>query len=188
MKTIKQFFILIFFIILFQSAHAAGEKRFIFEPLYGVETRLVRYPEPARYVTSATYGARALYGVTLLSAEAEYTASKSRNDYSSTNQKVEDSVERASLGVRSTFPITSFMGLYLRAGGRASQGNTKITTNGVEENKDNPLRVDPYAGTGLQVAIGSSLAASAGMTMIRNFEGKYDSQYTLSLSARFGNL
>lgn len=187
MKTIKQFFILIFFIILFQHVHAASESKLTFEPLYGVETRLVRYPEPSRYVTAATYGARVLYGVTLLSGEAEYTATKSRNDYSGTNQKVEDSVERASLGLRSTFPITSFMGFFLRAGGRASQGNTKITTNGVVENKDNPLRVDPYAGTGLQIAFGSNLAASAGVTMIRNFENKYDAQYTLSLSARFGN-
>lgn len=188
MTTIKQFIILVIAIILFQNAEAAGESKLIFEPLYGVETRLVRYPEPSRYVTSATYGARVLYGTTLLSGEAEYTASKSRNDYPSANQKVDDSVERASLGLRSTFALTSFLGFYLRAGGRASQGETIITTNGVEETKKNPLRVDPYAGTGLQLALGSNLAVNAGVTMIRNFENKYDAQYTLGLSARFGNL
>lgn len=188
MTTMKQFIILFIAIILLQNAEAAGESKLTFEPLYGVETRLVRYPEPARYVTSATYGARVLYGVTLLSGEAEYTASKSRKDYSSTDQKVEDSVERASLGLRSTIPITSFMGFYFRAGGRASQGETKITTAGVSETKENPLRIDPYAGTGLQIAFGSNLALNAGVTMIRNFENKYDAQYTLGLSAKFGNL
>lgn len=187
MTTIKQFIILVIAIILFQTVEAASENKLTIEPLYGVETRLVRYPEPASYVTSAVYGARVLYGVTLLSGEAEYTATKSRKDYSSTNQKVEDSVERASLGLRSTFPITSFAGIYLRAGGRASQGKTKITTAGVEETKDNPLRVDPYAGTGLQIAFGSNFAINAGVTMIRNFENKYDAQYTLGLSAKFGN-
>lgn len=188
MTTMKQFFILLVAIFLFPEAYAAGEAKFTFEPLYGVETRLVRYPEPSRYVTSATYGARVLYGVTLLSGEAEYTASKSRKDYPSDDQKVEDSVERASLGLRSTIPIASFIGFYLRAGGRASQGETKITTSGVTETKDNPLRIDPYAGTGIQIALGSALAVNAGVTMIRNFENKYDAQYTLGLSAKFGNL
>ena len=188
MTTMKQFLILLITIFLFQDAEAQSKSKFTFEPLYGVETRLVRYPEPSRYVTSATYGARVLYGITLLSGEAEYTVSKSRKDYSGNDQKVEDSVERLSLGLRSTLPMGQNVGFYFRAGGRASQGDTKITTAGVSETKDNPLRIDPYAGTGLQIAFGSALALNAGVTMIRNFEGKYDAQYTLGLSARFGNL
>lgn len=187
MKAIKQFFIPVISLVLAHEAFAAGEAKFTFEPLYGVETRLVRYPEPARYVTSATYGARLLYGTTLLSGEAEYTTAKSRKDYPSQDQEVEDTVERASLGLRTTFPVHKFVGAYFRAGGRASQGETTITTGGVSETKDNPLRVDPYAGAGIQVAFHSNLAVNAGATMIRNAENKYDAQYTLSLSARFGN-
>ena len=179
--------LLLFFLVI-PSAFAAGESKFTFEPLYGVETALVRYPEPARYVTRATYGARALYGVTLLSGELEYTKALSRNDYPAINQKVEDSADRASLGLRSTIPIASFLGFYLRAGGRASQGKSVVTTAGVPETHDNPLRIDPYAGAGLQLAFGSNLAVNAGVTLIRNGENKYDSQYTLGLSARFGKL
>lgn len=186
MKTIKQFIIPAVALISAQNIWAQ-EAKFTVEPLYGVETRLVRYPEPARYVTSATYGARLLYGTTLLSGEAEYTTAKSRKDYPSTDQKVEDTVERASLGVRTTFPVSQFIGAYLRAGGRASQGETIVTTAGVSETKDNPLRIDPYAGAGIQVAFHSNFAVNAGATMIRNAENKYDAQYTLSLSARFGN-
>lgn len=185
MKTIKQFIILT--LLLFVVQLYAADSRFTFEPLYGIETSLVRYPEPPRYITRAIYGARALYGSTLLSGEAEYTTTQSRNDYPALNQKVEDTAQRLGLGLRSTIPLASFLGVYVRAGGRANQGETKVTTNGVSETKKNPLRVDPYAGAGLQLAFGSNLALNAGATMIRNSENKYDAQYTLGLSARFGN-
>lgn len=179
--------IILSFGLLFSLSLFASEAKLTFEPLYGVETALVRYPEPPRYVTRATYGLRLVYGTTPLSFEAEGTRSQSRRDYASLNQKVEDTSDRLSLGLRSTIPVASFLGFYLRAGGRASQGETTVTTNGVADEKKNPLRVDPYAGTGLQLAFSSILAANAGVTLIRNAEGKYDSQYTLGLSARFGN-
>lgn len=184
MKTFKQLFILTLFL---PSTYALAESKLTFEPIYGMETRLVQYPSPARYVTDAVYGARVLYGETLLSGEAEYTTTQSRKDYPSQSLKVEDKVERASLGLRSTFPMSQFVGAYIRAGGRASRGEATITTNGVAETKDNPLRVDPYAGAGLQLAFHSNFALNAGATLIRNSENKYDTQYTLGLSARFGN-
>lgn len=167
---------------------AAGDSKFTFEPLYGVETALVRYPEPARYVTRATYGLRLVYGTTLLSGEVEGTQAKSRKDYPSINQKVEDSSDRVALGLRSTIALGKWVGLFLRAGGRASQGETVVTTAGVDETHKNPLRIDPYAGAGLQVAVSNNFALNAGVTMVRNSENKYDAQYTLGVSGRFGNI
>ncbi len=187
MTTIKQFLIIVVSLILIEKASAA-DARLTFEPLYGVETTLVQYPEPARYITRSTYGARVLYGVSFLSGETEYTTAKSRNDYPSTNVKVEDTAERLSVGLRSTLPFNQYIGVYFRAGGRASRGESIITTAGVSETKENPLRVDPYAGAGFQLAFGSNLGLNAVATMIRNAEGKYDAQYTLGLSARFGKL
>lgn len=188
MNTFKQSIILLIFIfITFSHSYGAGETRLTLEPLYGIETRLVQYPSPGRYSTSAFYGARFLYGTTLLSAEAEYTSTSSREDYPSANQKVEDRVERASLGVRTTLPMTTFMGVYFRAGGRASQGESVITTAGNSETKKNPLRLDPYAGAGIQVVLLSNLAINASATLIRNSENEFDAQYALGLSARFGN-
>jgi hypothetical protein len=187
MTPIKQFLILILSFFLIAGAQA-DDKKLTFEPLYGMETSLVRYPEPARYVTRATYGARLVYGITHFSGEAEYTTAKSRNDYPSTDMKVEDTSERLALGIRSTLPFNEYMGIYFRAGGRASRGESIITTAGVSETKENPLRVDPYAGAGLQIAFHSNLAFNAGATLIRNAENKYDAQYTLGLSARFGSL
>lgn len=187
MTSIKQFLILIIALILMQTAGAADAK-LTFEPLYGMETTLVRFPEPARYVTRATYGARMLYGITAFSGEAEYTQAHSRKDYSANDQTVEDSIQRASVGLRSTIPMGQYVGIFFRAGGRASQGETKITTAGVSETKDNPLRVDPYGGAGLQIGFSQYLGLNAGVTLIRNAESKYDTQYTLGLSARFGKL
>ncbi len=171
----------------FAATAFAANQKFTVEPLYGVETSLVRYPEPSKYVSRATYGLRALYGSTALAAEAELTQAKSREDYPDLSQKVEDTSDRLALGLRSTYGLSSFLGVYLRAGGRASQGKTTVTTGGVSEEKTNKLRVDPYAGAGLQLAVASNLALNAGVTLVRNFEDKYDSQYTLGLSARFGN-
>lgn len=186
MKAIKQFIIPCGLFIFTFSVFGADTK-FTFEPIYGMETRLVRYPEPARYSTDAVFGARILYGMTILSGEAEYTTTRSKNEYSSTDTKVEDSVERLSLGLRTTFPVSRFLGAYFRAGGRAQRGETIIETAGDKETKDNPLRIDPYAGAGLQLAFHPNFALNAGATLIRNAEDKYDAQYTLGLSARFGN-
>lgn len=187
MTSIKQFFLLVLTLFLFQTAYGA-EGKFTFEPIYGMETNFVRYPEPGKNVTRAIYGARLLYGVTLFSGEAEFTEARSREDYSSSNQKVEDVSQRLALGLRSTLTMGRYVGFFIRAGGRASQGETKIETAGVSETKDNPLRVDPYAGAGFQLAVSNFLALNAGATLIRNAENKYDTQYTLGLSARFGRM
>ena len=188
MKTLKPF--LIFLLTLSSGiAHAQStNNKFVIEPLYGVETVLVQYPEPARYKTRTFYGMRALYGVTLLSFEAEYNTSGSRDDYPVLNQVVTDKTERANLGIRSTFPLGKFIGLYLRAGGSATQGKTTIKTNGVEDTKNRALTLNPYAGAGVQVALASNLAVNAGVTMIRNSDAGYDAQYSLGLSARFGTI
>lgn len=84
--------------------------------------------------------------------------------------------------------LGQYFGIYGRLGGRASQGSTEVTTAGVTETHDNPLRVDPYAGAGLQLAFSTNFALNAGVTLIRNGENKYDSQYTLGLTAQFGKL
>ena len=185
MNTIKQFFLFVIAFFLINYAEGANSK-LTFEPLYGLETALVRYPEPSRYVTRSTYGARVLYGVTPLAAEVEYTQADSRKDYPGSSQKVYDQSQRAAAGIRSTFALGSVFSLYLRAGGRASKGKSEVTTSGVTETIDNPVRVDPYGGAGLQFALASHFALNAGVTMIRNSDGQFDSQYTLGLTAHIG--
>lgn len=161
-----------------------------FEPLYGVEHTLNRYPEPARYSTRTFFGARILAGTTLLSAELEGTQSNDRRDYPSQNLKTEDQVQRAMLGLRTTIPATSWLGTFARAGVRASKEKTIITNTATDtqETKEPPLQFDPYAGAGIQLALGSALAANAGATWIFINEGKPDVQYTLGLTMKFGQV
>lgn len=186
MNTIQQTMLFIASCFLLSAAFAADTK-LTFEPLYGVETSMVRFPEPARYLTRATYGARVLYGTTPLSGELEYTEAQSREDYPGKDQKVFDKSQRMAAGIRSTMGLGQYLGIYGRVGGRASQGKTEIETAGVKETKDNPLRIDPYAGAGLQLAFSNNFALNAGVTLIRNEGNQYDSQYTLGLTAQLGN-
>lgn len=181
MKRFIQFFLLLLPLV------AGAESKFTFEPIYGVETSLVRFPEPPRYVTRATYGFRMLYGPPALSGEAEYSTATSRQDYPGSNMQVEDQSQRASLGLRTTLPATQYFDFYLRAGGRASKGYTKVVTNGVVDRHENPISFDPYAGAGAQFRFASNLALNGGVTLIRNLAGQYDTQYTLGFNARFGN-
>lgn len=164
------------------------EAKLTLEPLYGIETSYVAYPSPGKYVTRGTYGARLLYGYNRLSLETELTQTKSNEFYQSQDKRVEDTSNRLSLGIRSTLPLHKFVGVYVRTGARASQGEADITTAGVRETKDSPLLVNPYGGAGLQVAFASYLALNIGVTFIRNPENKFDQQWTAALSTRFGSV
>lgn len=172
----------------FASFAQTQEAKLTLEPLYGLETSYVAYPSPGKYVTRGTYGARAVYGYNKLSLETELTQTRSNEYYQSQDRKVEDLSNRLSLGIRSTLPLHKFAGVYVRAGARASQGETQVTTAGIKETKDSPLLVNPYGGVGLQVAVSSYFALNLGVTFIRNAENKFDQQYTAALSTRFGSV
>ncbi len=177
----------IFIFLLFSlNAFSKNSSQLKFEPIYGIETSLIRYPEPSKYVTRATYGLRAIYGTRLLSSELEVSQAKSQENYTSPSQKVEDTSDRLSLGLRSSISLASLISAYIRAGGRASQGKTILTTDTSKETIDNPLRVDPYAGAGIQLSFAPNMGINAGVTLVRNEENKYDTQYTLGLNARIG--
>lgn len=184
MNTMKQFIILAAAIFLLPNAWSQHANRFTFEPLVGTETVLVNYPTP-NYHTRATYGARVLYGVTLFSGEVEYTQAQSDKSYSG-GDEVETKSQRLSLGFRSTFPMGKYFGFHFRAGGRASQGETKVVKSGVSDTKQDPKVIDPYGGAGIQLAFANNLALNLGITLIRNSEDEYDKQYTVGLSTRFG--
>ncbi len=182
----KKLFLFIFLPVI--SFAQSKEAKFTLEPLYGLETSYVAYPSPGKYVTRGTYGARLLYGVNLLSVESELTQTKSNEFYQSKDQRVDDTSNRLSLGIRSTIPLHKFVGIYVRTGARASQGETEITTAGIKETKDSPLLVNPYGGAGLQVAVSNIFAINVGVTLIRNAENKFDQQWTAALSTRFGTV
>lgn len=161
-----------------------------FEPLYGVEHSLNRYPEPERYSTRTFFGARVLAGLTLLSLEVEGNQSNGRRDLPSQNLKTEDQTQRLLIGLRSTVPVSNWVGFFARAGARGSKEKTTITDTStlVKTVKEPPIQWDPYAGTGIQIALSNILAASAGATWIFIKQGKPDVQYTLGLTMKFGKV
>lgn len=177
----------IFFLLLVSRVYAQSIK---FEPLFGVEHASNRYPEPARSSSRTFFGLRVLVGVPLISLELEGTQANDRRSYEATNQKVEDQVQRLSVGLRSTIPTTSWLAVFGRAGFRGSKESYKITDTltGVSETKDPPIGWDPYAGTGLQLAIFSQLALNAGATWFFPDEGPPDVQYTFGFTVKFGQI
>jgi hypothetical protein len=187
MEFLSRFAILI--LLTFSTAAEARRiPRLTFEPVFGMESAMVRYPEPPRMTSRAVYGGRMLYGITPISLEAEYLRAMSRQDYVSPQMRVEDNVERASLGIRSTAPLSRFFAPYLRAGARASRGTTSVTTASGSTNYEHPQVIDPYAGTGIQLGLSQFLALNAGFTLFRIAPDKYETQYTLGISLRFGTI
>lgn len=188
----KQWILLISFtLFIFSQNSDAAEGAVSIEPLYGVERTQRLYPKPAAYTTRTFVGARGTYGTPLLAAELEVSQSNSQDDFPDTDEKVKYQTQRAMLGIR-TYPISSkYFGVFFRAGGRAQKNTREITKSGVTTKEEDPLSLDPYAGTGLTIAFASNFALSAGATLMYNRNApaseQYDTQYTFSFTIRAGN-
>lgn len=182
--------IIVLFLLIISSLAKAAELKL--EPVYGVERTQREFPAPARYRTSTFLGARALYGVPAFSVEFELNQSTSKEDFPDDNLSVTYIDQKALLGFRS-YPITSkYFGWFLRFGARAQQNKREIEENNVKRNEEDPLRFDPYAGTGLTLVAGKAFALNAGATLIYNRNAteeseKYDTRYTFSFTIRAGN-
>lgn len=162
------------------------------EPVYGVERTQREFPAPARYRTSTFLGARALYGISAFSFEFELNQSTSKEDFPEDNLSVTYIDQKALLGFRS-YPVHSkYVGLFFRFGARAQKNKREIVENDVQRNEEDPLRFDPYAGTGLTLAAGKAFALNAGATLVYNRNAtdeaeKYDTRYSFSFTIRAGN-
>lgn len=161
-----------------------------FEPLYGVEHALHRYPDPPSYATRTFFGLRVLAGFTLLSLELEGNQSNGHREFPSRNLKTDDQIQRLYAGLRSTIPTTNWLAVFFRAGARGTKEKTTITDTALDTKttKEPPLQWDPYAGTGIQVALSNILAASAGATWTFLQGRRPDVQYTLGLTLKFGQV
>jgi len=162
------------------------------EPVYGFERTQRQLPEPASYITRTYLGMRAVYGTSLLSGELEVGQSIYKDEAPSQNLTVDTTMQRAMLGIR-TYPIRSnIVGIFFRAGGRAQKETREITENGTKTTTESPLNLDPYAGTGITIALANAFALNAGATLIYNRNAsaseQYDTQYTFSFTIRTGTV
>lgn len=161
------------------------------EPLYGFEKTYRIEPAPAKYVTRTYLGARATYGVPLLSAELEVAQSTDTDNFPAENKEIDYTILRAMLGVR-TYPFkTQYLGAYFRAGIRARQEKREITENGTTTTDDGGVIIDPYAGAGVTIGISNIFALNAGATLVYNRQApsgkKFDQQLNLSFTFKVGN-
>lgn len=173
----------------FSTQLLAAGSTFTFEPLYGVERTQRAFPKPAKIVTRTFLGARANYGVPILSAELEVAQSLDDEDFS--GQKVSYTTQRAMLGIRSYPFVSKYFGAYFRAGVRAQKTKVEVTEAGETETDEGDIEYDPYAGTGLTIAFGNNFALNAGATLVYNktaVEGEqFDTQYSFGFTIRAGN-
>lgn len=181
--------ILILTLIFFANSQASEVK---IEPIYSVETTQRQFPEPAKTVVNNYVGLRALYGVPLISAELEVAQAFRTERFNATSEKIDYTTQRAMLGIRS-YPIrTKHLGIFFRAGARARKEIRETTAaDGTTEKDESDIQFDPYAGTGLTLAFGSTFALNAGATLVYNKEAdsaqQYDAVYTFSFTFRAGN-
>jgi len=179
-------------ILLFFISFTSYSAELKLEPVYGVERTQREFPKPARYKTSTFLGMRALYGVPAISFELELNQSTSKEDFADDNLSVTYIDQKALIGFRS-YPVHSeYVGLFFRFGARAQKNKREIVENDVQRNEEDPLRFDPYAGTGLTLAAGKAFALNMGATLVynRNAENeaeKYDTRYSFSFTIRAGN-
>jgi hypothetical protein len=179
------------FLTSFTSLNLLGQELKI-EPVYGFERTQRELPPPAKYVTRTYLGMRAVYGTALISGEFEVGQSLYKDDSPSDNMTVDTTMQRAMLGIR-TYPIRSnIVGIFFRAGGRAQKETREVTENGVSTKTESPINLDPYAGTGITIALANAFALNAGATLIYNRNAaaseQYDTQYSFSFTIKTGTV
>ena len=184
----KNLSFLIFLIIISFQLKASEVK---IEPIYSIERTQRQLPAPAKVVTNTYVGARALYGVPLISAELEIAQAFRTEDFPSLSQKVDYNTQRAMLGFRS-YPLkTEIIGFYLRGGVRARKEVRTTTENGTPTVDDSGVQIDPYAGVGLSINLGENFSLNAGSTLVYNKNAdedhRFDSVNTLSFTIKAKN-
>lgn len=150
-------------LVLVPQAQAADLKdvTYSIEPIIGYE--LQRKSNPTRDKLVLSYGARAVAGYKILSAEGEYTQGKSDEYFSTTSTRIEEKSEKIRLGLRSTYAIASLLDWFFRAGAEAQKRHTTETVGSAVTESDSPYKVYPYVGTGASVTLGSKLSLNVGV-------------------------
>jgi hypothetical protein len=153
------------------------------EPIVGYQ--FTHVDRPSFHGTSVLiYGARVTAGSKLLSGEAEYTRGNKTEVFASPTQTVKTDLENVKIGLRSTPPLTGWLSAVGRAGAQASRQKIETIQGSTSTVDDGKWDIDPYAGIGVQGALGSQFSLSAEATYVFNDLkdwSRNDVQTTLSL-------
>lgn len=157
------------------------------EPIVGYERVELLVPT-RRTKERIVYGARVVVGLPLVSGEGEVTRAQSLDAFPATNSSVDNTTDKARLGLRSTFRLSSFISAFVRAGAQASRSTDVVTTAGVPATTVNPIAYQPYGGGGVRVRLGKNLSFTGDVTAVfRSFPDMNQNDYmtTASLAISF---
>jgi hypothetical protein len=166
------------------AAQAADYKGISYsvEPIVGYELQRKENPDRSKLVL--TYGARVIAGYKILSAEAEYLIGNSDEVFSNGN-RVEEKSEKIRAGLRSTYAIGSMLDWFLRAGAETQKLHRKSTTSGIVTESDTPTKVYPYVGTGVSIALGSTLSLNGSVTAtLKDLNDLKQTEYSTTLGIK----
>lgn len=150
------------------------------EPIVGYERVQLLLPTP-HTKDRLVYGARATYGFSILSLEAEYTRGSSTESFPSEGLVTKDETQKIKFGLRSGIDILSLLNFYGRVGCQASENQHEETENGVTTKTRETVRYNPYAGAGLRLRLGRNLRATGDLTTVfRDFPNMNNNDYQIT--------
>lgn len=135
------------------------------EPIVGYE-RVQKLLPSAHTRDRLVYGGRAIVGLPMLSVEAEYTRAGDSETFVATNTIINDTEDKARVGLRSGFGLGSLFGVFLRGGAQARLTRHETVTAGVPVTTYDPPSYNPYAGAGLRLGFGKKIALTADLTVV----------------------
>jgi len=178
---------LIFLALLVANLGHAQELKI--EPVYGFERTYHAEPKPARHRTEIFLGVRANYGTDVFSLEGEVNQANSDDDVGGVKAKY--NTQTLMLGLKLVPLSAEYYNIYMRTGIRVRKKTTELTRDGVTSSTTEGPNLDPYAGTGIGINIGSIISVNASATLVYNRNApeseKFDTRYTLGAGMKFGN-
>lgn len=156
------FFTLLITLVFSHSASAISGPGITFEPIIGYERVQKLVPAPTMS-SRLTYGGRIIAGLSIISAEAEYTHGAESQSVGATTY---DSMgDRVKLGARSGVQFSIFTAS-LRAGAQAAWETSSTTVSGAKSTTTAGPSYAPYGGAELRAHLYGKFSASAGAVLV----------------------
>lgn len=160
----KKKFVFIFSILGILTQPASAEVLSLsIEPIVGYE-KVQQVLPSVHTVNRLVYGARAIAGVLILSAESEYTRGTVEEVIGAMTQKT--TADKAKLGLRSGFRLGQLISLHLRGGVQVKREESEQTVDGVTNTFKQAIAYNPYGGAGARASLTSKLSATADVVAV----------------------
>ncbi len=155
------------------------------EPMVGFEKAYKLYPD-LHYTQRFMYGVRAIAGYSILSAEAEMSRTNDSESFVLPEVTYLEKADKLKVGLRTAYVLASLIDAHLRAGGQATQATKDVIVGGnTTSSAKEKIKISPYAGVGIRIAVGLLLSLTADCTIVVNQVNDFrrsDIQYTVGMA------